>query len=53
MVKLSYIWMVSTSSGRTPARPKASGPHWAAAVVVKSGIWLIVQWVWAPAAPRT
>ena len=37
-----------TPAWRTPPRPPAP-----AAVVVKSGIWLMFQWVWAAPVPRT
>ena len=38
IVNESYTWSVSTSAGVTLARRNASGPLWAAAVTVTSGI---------------
>ena len=43
---------MSTSAGVMPAMAKASGPDLAAAETVRSGIWLMCQWVWLSAAPR-
>jgi hypothetical protein len=36
-----------------PAISKAFGPLSAPGVTVRSGIWLIIMWVWPVAAPRT
>ena len=53
MVNESYSSTTSMSDGCNPLIANARSPDCTPAVVVRSGIWLIIEWVWWLAAPST